>query len=486
MPVVLAKCPECGGTIKVESEKQLGICENCGNPFVVEDAINNFTNYYTTNYITNNNTTHNYGDGAVVNVFEDTSKDFVIEAGVLKEYHGASVNVVLPSSVKSIYYECFKNTPIESIQLNSSISVGNWSTIFGNCTCLKDINVNFENPYYTSKDGIVFSKDGNELLFIPRGKSQATIPTYITKFKDSVTIDTNSAYRTEKKQLYNCNFNKINYKNINLLQCPCTEKTIIREAEEKGLPTLIQHDIKKGKCSECGKDFTIYTALVIDVSTPNYNCTVDIELMPNESTEYNTLAIKKVYNHCAACHSSQKSEIRWGIGYRNEIHRNFINHVDTVVFDGVDLGRNEAFEAWEKAKKTYSALEKDTDKIVTNFYDALFRLLLIHAKKVIFGRRLVQDESKFLCKLDCIKKLQVINYSSNNVDKIIKGNKVYKEAIESGKTIDEALHKARARIKKEILPEEYFDVRTEVLAVPKHGIFNRQDAKVKVWVDVYR
>lgn len=69
MALLPAKCPECGGFVEVDSEKKLGICQHCGQPFVVEDAIQTFNNYYNT---TNNyNTTHNYGDGAVVNVFEN-------------------------------------------------------------------------------------------------------------------------------------------------------------------------------------------------------------------------------------------------------------------------------------------------------------------------------------------------------------------------------------------------------------------------------
>ena len=186
MPLVLAKCPECGGTIKVESEKKLGVCENCGEPFVVEDAINNFTNYYTNNYITNNNTTHNYGDGAVVNVYEDKNKDFVIEAGVLKEYHGASVDVVIPDGVVEIKDDSFKGLKIKSVVIPSDvISIGSafyHNSVFSGCMNLTSIIVDENNNKYSSVDGILFNKDRTDLICYPskKAESQYIIPDSVT------------------------------------------------------------------------------------------------------------------------------------------------------------------------------------------------------------------------------------------------------------------------------------------------------------------
>lgn len=41
MKLVPAKCPICGGTIQVDSEKEAAVCEFCKQPFIVEKAINN-------------------------------------------------------------------------------------------------------------------------------------------------------------------------------------------------------------------------------------------------------------------------------------------------------------------------------------------------------------------------------------------------------------------------------------------------------------
>ncbi len=59
MPLVAAKCTQCGANIEVDDTKEAGICKYCGTAFITEKAI---TNYNT--YITNNN---NFA-GANINV----------------------------------------------------------------------------------------------------------------------------------------------------------------------------------------------------------------------------------------------------------------------------------------------------------------------------------------------------------------------------------------------------------------------------------
>lgn len=59
MPLIAAKCTQCGANIEVDDTKEAGICKYCGTAFITEKAI---TNYNT--YITNNN---NFA-GANINV----------------------------------------------------------------------------------------------------------------------------------------------------------------------------------------------------------------------------------------------------------------------------------------------------------------------------------------------------------------------------------------------------------------------------------
>lgn len=118
MPLVPAKCPECGGNINIDSKKRAAICEFCKQPFVVEDAINNFNTTYN---ITNNNEIK----ADVVNVYESKSQDFVIKAGELIEYNGASTNVIIPDSVIRIGESVFANSLVQSISIpNTVIEIG--------------------------------------------------------------------------------------------------------------------------------------------------------------------------------------------------------------------------------------------------------------------------------------------------------------------------------------------------------------------------
>lgn len=59
MPLVAAKCTQCGANIEVDDTNEAGICKYCGTAFVTEKAINNYNTY-----ITNNN---NFA-GANINV----------------------------------------------------------------------------------------------------------------------------------------------------------------------------------------------------------------------------------------------------------------------------------------------------------------------------------------------------------------------------------------------------------------------------------
>lgn len=133
-----AKCPECGGLIEVDNEKRAGLCLHCGQPFVVEDAIKTFNVCY--NVSGNFTANHNYGEGTVVNIYEDKSKDFVIEGGVLKKYQGASVDVVIPDGVLKIGNACFKGLQIKSVVIPDSVThIGAYA--FSDCIKLSKVKL---------------------------------------------------------------------------------------------------------------------------------------------------------------------------------------------------------------------------------------------------------------------------------------------------------------------------------------------------------
>ena len=97
MPLISARCTNCGANLEVDNTKDAAICPYCGSAYIVEKAVNY---YNSTNNITAN----------VVNVYGGNSVDFEIRAGTLVKYNGASTKAVVPNTVKIIgtraFYGC--------------------------------------------------------------------------------------------------------------------------------------------------------------------------------------------------------------------------------------------------------------------------------------------------------------------------------------------------------------------------------------------
>ena len=92
MPFVNAKCTNCGAPLEVDNTKKAAICPYCGDAYIVEDAINNFT--------TNNYTTVEHLHANVVNL--NSNPDFQIHAGEVVAYQGDLVDVIVPTGIKRI------------------------------------------------------------------------------------------------------------------------------------------------------------------------------------------------------------------------------------------------------------------------------------------------------------------------------------------------------------------------------------------------
>ncbi len=125
MPLVPCKCTNCGSTLTVDSAKDAAICEFCGSAFVVEKAINN---YNCINNIT----------AQVVNIY-DKEEDFIIRAGELIEYNGASADVIIPDSVTHIGSKAFAFcSALKSIKIpNTVVCIG--EEAFVKCESLSEI-----------------------------------------------------------------------------------------------------------------------------------------------------------------------------------------------------------------------------------------------------------------------------------------------------------------------------------------------------------
>ena len=238
MPFVQAKCPECGGMLAVDEEKRLAVCQFCGEPFVVQEAVNNYNTYNTTN--NNYNTTHNYGDGTTVNVYEDTNKDFVIEAGVLKEYHGESVDVIIPYTVLEISRECFKGMNLASIRFPKSLK--HLDNVDGNLFKLK-VELDSDNPYMLIHDHVLLNTNETrvEAFITTDGETSFSIPN---------TID--SLSQTAKRQQNN--ISHIFYKSYDLKNPNCCETEIIEFSKKMEISFNIKHNVgEEFKCVDCKK-----------------------------------------------------------------------------------------------------------------------------------------------------------------------------------------------------------------------------------------
>ena len=98
------------------------------------------------------------------------------------DYCSSLKSVKIPNSVTEIgdyaFWYCSSLTDV--IIPNSVTEIGELA--FYGCTSLKKINVNSQNPSYTSKDGVLYSKDMSELIQCPCKKSGAfSIPNSVTE-----------------------------------------------------------------------------------------------------------------------------------------------------------------------------------------------------------------------------------------------------------------------------------------------------------------
>ena len=238
MPFVQAKCPECGGMLAVGEEKRLAVCQFCGEPFVVQETVNNYNTYNTTN--NSYNTTHNYGEGAVINVYEDTNKDFVIEAGVLKEYHGEAVDIVLPDTVLEISSECFKGMKLSSIRFPKSLK--HLDYVDKNLFSLK-VEMDSNNPFMIIKDNVILNKNETKIeAFITTNEE--------TSFSIPDTVD--SLSQTAKMQQRN--ISHIFYKSYDLKNPNCYETEIIEFSKKLGVSYNFKHNVDdEFKCVDCKK-----------------------------------------------------------------------------------------------------------------------------------------------------------------------------------------------------------------------------------------
>jgi hypothetical protein len=115
--------------------------------------------------------------------------DFEIVDGVLVEYYGVGGDVAIPDGVTSFSSSIFRySEELTSITIPKSVtSIGGK---FYGATNLSSINVESDNPNYSSEDGVLFNKDKTTLICYPAGKTGSyTVPNSVTSIENDAFRD---------------------------------------------------------------------------------------------------------------------------------------------------------------------------------------------------------------------------------------------------------------------------------------------------------
>ena len=96
--------------------------------------------------------------------------DSVTKIGVSAFSDSGLTTVTLPESIVEIHDEAFCSVDLTDVTIPKSVTyigIG----VFSSCRNLISINVDNQNPSYTSIDGVVYSKDLSTIIAFPAGRS---------------------------------------------------------------------------------------------------------------------------------------------------------------------------------------------------------------------------------------------------------------------------------------------------------------------------
>lgn len=99
-----------------------------------------------------------------------------------KAFYNTSITTINLPNVKSIGNEAFASSDLEEANFSSSFeSLG--EDVFADCFYFSQINIDENNPNYSSDQGVLYNKDKTELLIYPRNKQDTSfqVPQTVTK-----------------------------------------------------------------------------------------------------------------------------------------------------------------------------------------------------------------------------------------------------------------------------------------------------------------
>lgn len=192
MPLIAAKCTNCGAKLEVDNTKDAAVCPSCNTPFVVEKAIN----YY--------NSTNNI-NAEVVNVYGGNSPDFVIRAGELVEYNGAATEVVIPNTVTIIGGGAFEGCKgLLSVTIPNSVTTIGYAA-FSGCINLKSITIPNSVTSFGSGEGFnAFYLSNLETVVIAAGTTSIRDETFSSCYSLKKVVIPDSVTSIGEKAFYLC------------------------------------------------------------------------------------------------------------------------------------------------------------------------------------------------------------------------------------------------------------------------------------------
>ncbi len=111
--------------------------------------------------------------------YADTANGPVYFGKVLYNYKGAvadNENIIIPESTVYINENTFRsNTGLKSVTIPAGVKDINFFNIFNNSKNLEAIYIAEDHPDFKSIDGIVYTKDGRNLVYCPKGKTGALV-----------------------------------------------------------------------------------------------------------------------------------------------------------------------------------------------------------------------------------------------------------------------------------------------------------------------
>ena len=163
MPIVNAKCTNCGANLNVDNTKDAMVCPYCGSAFIIDKAINNY------------NTTNNIQAG-VVNIYGNADNDFVITAGKLIKYNGAATDVIIPENVYIIGFDAFNGcSAMTSVVLPKNVTkIEQYA--FAYCSSLTEIAI--PNTVKEIEEGAFCGCSSLKSVSLPNGISKIEQSTF--------------------------------------------------------------------------------------------------------------------------------------------------------------------------------------------------------------------------------------------------------------------------------------------------------------------